>query len=29
MHEIRRKLKAKMFGMDWQAAGVAKAIALG
>jgi hypothetical protein len=29
MHKVRRKLKANMFGMDWQTAGVAKAVALG
>jgi hypothetical protein len=28
MHKVRRKLKADMFGMDWQTAGVAKAVLL-
>jgi hypothetical protein len=29
MHKVRRMLKANMFGMDWQIAGMAKAVALG
>jgi hypothetical protein len=28
MHKVRRKLKENTFAMDWQTAGVAKAVAL-